>query len=310
MISNYYLNKNLNLFVMSNTIKYTLSILFCSLIALTSCKKEDKTFGELTTPDKPVIDVQVVGKTTAAPFGDSTGKIIVTITSANAINYKVNFGESATDSLGTKNVWSYSYSHTGLKSFVVTVTTTGKGGVASTSTSTSFSVYKKFTPSAELVTMLTNDASKTWKVDSTAYGHFGVGPANSFNAEWWNAPANDKAGLGIYDDEYTFTKIGNLFAHKTNNSIFGKKEFLTDFDPSLTGAGDFTLLGATAANYNDGFGYTGDATSESIVFFGKGHLGLYVGAHVFKILNRSATNMTLRYIGKDGNAWYVKIKAK
>ena len=76
---------------MSNNIKYTLSILFCSIMAITSCKKDDKTFGDLTSPDKPVIDVQVVGKTTAAPYGDSTGKIIVTVTSANAINYKVNF---------------------------------------------------------------------------------------------------------------------------------------------------------------------------------------------------------------------------
>ena len=39
-------------------------------------------------------------------------------------------------------------------------------------------------------------------------------------------------------------------------------------------------------------------------------MGLYVGAHVFKILSRTATNMTLRCIGKDGNAWYIKIKAK
>lgn len=294
---------------MSKNIKCIAGILCFLLITVSSCTKEDKTFGDLTAPSAPVIDVQVVGKTTAAPYGDSSGKVIITVTSSNAINYKVSFGDGGTDSLSTKNQFNYSYSHIGLKTLTVTVTTTGKGGISSTATSASFTVFRKFSPNADLVTMLTNDGSKTWKVDSVAAGNIGVGPINTFTSDWYNAAPNEKAGLGMYDDEFTFTKSTSTFTHKTNNSLFGKKEYLKDFDATLTGSGDFTLTGSTAATYSETFSYDGTSTTEYIVFGTKGHMGLYVGAHKYQILSRTASQMYLRCVGADGNAWYVKIKA-
>jgi hypothetical protein len=294
---------------MSKNIKCIAGILFSLLLTVSSCTKEDKTFGDLSAPTAPVIDVQVVGKTTAAPHGDSSGKVIVTITSTNAINYKVSFGEGGADSISTKNQFSHGYSHIGLKTLNVTVTTTGKGGIGSTTTSAAFTVYRKFTPNADLVTMLTNDASKTWKVDSAAPGNIGVGPIATFTSDWYNAAPNEKVGLGMYDDEFTFTKGTTTFTHKTNNSLFGHKENLKDFDGTLTGTGDYTLLGSTAATYSETFSYDGTSTTEFIVLGAKGHMGLYVGGHKYQILSRSATNMYLRCVGTDGNAWYVKIKA-
>lgn len=294
---------------MSKNIKCITGILFSLLLTVSSCTKEDKTFGDLSAPTAPVIDVQVVGKTTAAPHGDSSGKVIVTITSTNAINYKVSFGEGGADSISTKNQFSHSYGHIGLKTLNVTVTTTSKGGIASTTTSAAFTVYRKFSPNADLVTMLTNDASKTWKVDSAAAGNIGVGPIATFTSDWYNAAPNEKAGLGMYDDEFTFTKGTTTFTHKTNNDLFGKKENLKDFDATLTGTGDYTLIGSKAATYTETFSYDGTSTTEYIVFGAKGHMGLYVGGHRYQILSRSATQMYLRCVGTDGNAWYVKIKA-
>jgi hypothetical protein len=294
---------------MLQNIKYISGILFALLLTVSSCTKEDKTFGDLTAPSAPIIDVLVVGKTATAPYGDSSGKVIVTVTSSNAINYKVSFGDGGSDSLSTKSQFSYSYGHIGLKSLVVTVTTTGKGGIASTTSSTAFNVYRKFTPNPDLVTMLTNDASKTWKVDSAAAGNIGVGPITTFTSDWYNAGPNEKAGLGMYDDEFTFTKATNTFTHKTNNSLFGHKENLKDFDATLTGTGDYTLTGTTAATYSEVFSYDGTGTTEYIVLGAKGHMGLYVGGHKFQILSRTATQMYLRCVGTDGNAWYVKIKA-
>ncbi|MDI9366226.1 MAG: hypothetical protein QM541_14815 [Flavobacterium sp.] len=293
---------------MSKNIKCISGIVFSLLLTLSSCTKQDKTFGDLTAPSAPVIDVQVVGKTTAAPYGDSSGKVIITITSTNAINYKVSFGDG-TDTLGTKNQFSYGYSHIGLKTLNVTVTTTGKGGIASTTTSAAFTLFRKFTPNAELVTMLTNNGSKTWKVDSASPGNIGVGPINTFTSDWYNAAPNEKAGVGMYDDEFIFTKNTSTFTHKTNNSLFGHKENLKDFDGTLTGTGDYTLLGSTAATYSETFSYDGTGTTEYIVFGAKGHMGLYVGGHKYQILSRTATQMYLRCVGTDGNAWYVRIKA-
>lgn len=296
---------------MFNTIKNISGILFCLLVTVSSCTKEDKTFGDLTAPSTPVIDVQVVGKTATAPYGDSTGKIIINITSTNAINYKVSFGDGFSDSLSTKNTWSYTYGHVFLKSYTVTVTATGKGGTASVSSSATFSVYRKYNPNPELVTMLTGDASKTWMVDSAAAGNIGVGPLSSSVASYYEAGPNEKAGVGLYDDEFTFTKSSTTFSHKTNNSLFGKKNNLKDFDPTLgAGNGDYTLNGPTAATYTEAYSYDGTGAIEYIVFGQKGHMGLYVGGHKYQVLSRTSNNMYLRYVGTDGNAWYVKIKAK
>ena len=290
-------------------IKSIFVIFFAILFGFYSCKKEDKTFGELTSPSKPVIDVQVAGKTGANPEGDGTGKVTVSVTSSNAINYKFDFGDGSTPVTSTVNTTEHIYSHIGSKTVTIAVIASGKAGISSTA-NTTFTIRKDYVPTAELVTMLTNDAAKTWKVDSAQAGNIGVGPASSRTPEWYTAAPNEKAGLGLYDDEFTFTKVGNVFAHKTNNSIFGKKEFLTDFDPSLTGAGDFTLTGTPAANYTEQYAYDGVGGSEFIIFTMKGHMGLYVGSHKYEVLTKTASQIWLRCIGNDGNAWYVKIKAK
>lgn len=293
---------------MLRSITHATATFVAVLVFLAGCKKEDKTFGDLTPPARPAITVDIIGRTATDTAGDGSGKIVVTVQSSNAINYKVDFGDGTTSSVSSNNSFEHTYSFIGLQGFTITAIATGVAGLSSTS-ATVITIRKNYNPPAELVTMLTNDNSKTWMVDSVAYGHFGVGPASSYYSDWWNAGPNDKAGLGIYDDEYTFTKTGNSFTHTTNNSIFGKKEFLTDFDPTLTGTGDYTLIGPAAANYSETFNYDGGPNTEFIVFQTKGHMGLYVGAHRFQILERSATKMWFRCLGQDGNSWYVRIKA-
>ncbi len=293
---------------MRTNIKLIYIFTILSLIGLSSCKKEDKTLGELTTPDKPAIDVQIAGKSATAPYGDGTGLVTVTTTSANAINYKIDFGDGAIPIVSTINTQQHTYAHLGVKSITITAIASGKAGITSTNTVV-VQILKNYQPSADLVTMLTNDGTKKWRVDSAQAGNIGVGPLSSFYPDYYTAGPNEKAGLGLYDDEFTFSKTGNIFSHKTNGSIFGKKEFLIDFDPTLTGSGDYTLTNATAANYTEGFSYDGVGTTEYIVFATKGHMGIYMGAHKFQVITKSATQMFLRCLGRDGLAWYVKIKA-
>lgn len=290
-------------------IKYCFYSIIASIVVLAGCKKEDKTFGELLSPSKPAIDVKIAGKTPASPEGDGSGKVTVTINSTNAINYKVDFGDGSTPATGTVTTFEHVYSHIGSKTITLNVIASGKAGISSTASIT-FTIKKDYIPSADLVTMLTNNSSKTWMVDSAQAGNIGVGPATSRTPEWYAAAPNEKAGVGLYDDEYTFSTAGNVFTHKTNGSIFGKKEFLTDFDSGLSGAGDFTLTGSAAANYTEQFSYDGVGPAEYIIFSMKGHMGLYIGSHKYEVLTKSATQMWLRCIGQDGNAWYVKIKAK
>jgi hypothetical protein len=151
-------------------------------------------------------------------------------------------------------------------------------------------------------------------IDSVELGHVGVGAISLFIPNFYPGPPEDKKGVGLYDDEFTFTKGTGSFTHKTNNSLFGKQENLKDFDATLAGTGDYTLLGSKAATYTEPFSYdgtgSGASATEFILFGAKGHMGIYTGGHKYQVLTKSATQMSLRYIGTDGNAWYVKIKAK
>jgi hypothetical protein len=292
---------------MKNILNKLSVLLLCILLAAGACNKDDHQFGDMVAPTKPVLALTVNGKNDAHPDGDGSGTINLNIQSENGINYKVDFGDGEPPKVSTTNEFTYQYKHTGVKKFTVTVIVLGKGGISSTN-SEEVSVYREFEPNPELVTMLTNNSSKKWRVDKDAPGHLGVSDVSAFTPDWWGAGPNEKAGLGIYDDVYTFTAQGNVFEHTTNNDLFGKMEYLKDFDPALSGTGDYTLSGPTAAGYSTTFTYDGNATDEFIVFSGKGHLGMYLGTHKFQVLERTATHMTLRCV-QDPGAWYVKIVA-
>ncbi|MRG44976.1 hypothetical protein GFS24_07615 [Chitinophaga sp. SYP-B3965] len=277
------------------------------LLVFSSCKKADRKFGPLVTPSKPELTVTVIGKDATHPTGDGSGTVKVVATSTNAINYKVDFGDGLPALLTTNNEWTYKFSHTGTKKLTITVIASGKAGISS-SNSTEIEIFRAFVPNPALVTMLTNNGTKKWRVDKDAGGHLGVSDAAVNIPAWWSAGPNEKAGLGIYDDEYTFSVTGNTFSHKTNNDMFGQKQYFKDFDPTLTGEGDFTLTGTKAADYTESFGYDGSPTTEIITFANKGHMGMYFGVHRYQVLERSATKMTLRCLQAPG-AWYVKIIA-
>src|SRR5690606_17387155 len=65
---------------------------------------------------------------------------------------------------------------------------------------------------------------KTWIIDATRPGHFGVGPNPSDPdagdyPNWYAAAANEKAGSGMYDDEFTFILADFAFEQETNGDI-------------------------------------------------------------------------------------------
>jgi hypothetical protein len=290
-------------------IKLFTRLLLAALVVMSGCKKEDYSLGDITPPAKPNVNIAIAGQDATHPNGDGKGNIAVSITAPGAINYRVDFGDGKKPVTSTVHEFPYQYSHTGIKKLTVIVTAFGKAGGSSTY-SQEITVYREYEPDPTFVTMLTNNGTKKWRVDKDVPGHFGVSDANTMWPAWWAAGPNEKAGLGIYDDIYTFTATGNVFTHETHNDIFGSKEYLKDFDPALTGTGDYTLTGPTAGAYTETFGYDGDkaAKTEYITFSNRGHLGMYKGVHKYQVLERSDTQMSLRCL-QDPGAWYVKIVA-
>lgn len=290
-------------------IKY-LVFSIATMLALTSCTQENYEFGALTSPSDITIVADIVGKTTAKPFGDGSGKVNFTATGKNVLTYKfvINDSKSITSSNGKV---SFTYETLGTNKFFVTLVAYGPGGVSSTKT-VEVEVFVAYTPPAELVTMLTANSSRTWKIKSTAVGHFGVGPATSNNSDWWTASPNDKAGFECYDDRFIFKANGD-FQHITNGKTFGKLNAMAadlggdqGLTPDSNGEAIFSL-----ADYTDKWSLSAPGGQETLSFAGIGYHGFYVGgSHKYSILSRNENEMKLRTIGDDGNAWYVILVAE
>lgn len=291
------------------------------LFGFTSCQKQNYKLGPFSTPTSLQLTANIIGKTDTTPNGDGSGRVVFNVTAKDAATYKIDFGNGAGPSFVTSFPDTVTYAKVGTFKYGVTVTAYAVANAAPTvSTSDSVSVYYSFKPSAEFITMLTeNSASgKQWMVDSAAVENMGIGPDNDFTPDYYSAAPGDKSGAGLYTSVYTFTDQ-NEFVDSTHNTIFGRKEALAGIDPSLPGydlygnGTDYTLYYPT---YSVKFSYAQDPASASntgvIINFAKpGSVGYYVGTHEFEVLDITDTTMLLRTLRSDLNlAYYVKLKAK
>lgn len=281
-----------------------------TMLALTSCTQEEYEFGALTSPSDVTIVAELVGKTTANPNGDGSGKVNFTATGKNVLTYKFVFSDSQSETSPSGKA-SFTYETLGTNKFVVTVVAYGAGGVSSTKT-VEVEVFVAYTPPADLVTMLTADNTRTWRIKAEGVGHFGVGQPDLFTSNWWTADPDAKAGWECYDDRFIFNKNGD-FQHKTNGKTFGK---LTAMAADLGGdqgltpdSNDDTVF--DLPDYSDKWSLSEPGGQETLSFAGIGYHGYYVGGnHRYSILSRTDNEMKLRTIGADGNAWYVILIAE
>ena len=281
-----------------------------AMLALTSCTQEEYEFGALTSPSDITIVAELAGKTTAKPNGDGSGKVNFTVTGKNVLTYKFVFSDSQSKTSPSGKT-SFTYETLGTNKFVVTVVAYGAGGVSSTKT-VELEVFVAYTPPAELVTMLTANSSRTWRIKAEGPGHLGVGQPDLFTSNWWTAAVNDKADWECYDDRFVFKSNGD-FQHKTNGKTFGKLAAMAadlGGDQGLTPDGNGEAI-YTLADYSEKWSLSAPGGQETLALTGIGYHGFYVGGnHRYSILSRSANEMKLRTIGADGNAWYVILIAE
>jgi hypothetical protein len=291
-------------------IKYKFLAIFCLMIAFAGCQDEgdDYEFGDIIAPANIQITSEIVGADASNPNGDGSGVVNFTASADNAVSYKYVFNGVETVALSGK--LSISFSELGLNTYTVVVVASGTAGVSS-SMPIQVQVLSTYSPPADLLEKLHGSSSKEWRIKSESSGHFGLGPVGgSVSAEWYGAGPNEKDGLGIYDDRFTFN-IDGTFSHVTNGTIFGRDPHMpNDLGPNTTG----NVNGADIENYPYGdyaesWSITAPGGVETINLTGLAFMGYYTGGnHKYEIFNRDNPNeMVLRTTdaASDFDWWFI-----
>ncbi len=289
-----------------NILKIT-TIIF-TLFIINSCEENNEEFGDILTPSNIEIIADIVGKDATNPNGDGSGVVHISATADNALSYKFVYnGSESTEITGKKT---YSFSSLGVNTYTVTVIAFGTGGVSSSKT-IQVEVLALYTAPDDLKTKLygfdpsnaSAITSKTWRIKSESDSHFGLGPVDGTTfAEFFSAPANDKNGVGMYDDRLTFKSDGT-FEHTTGGTIFGRNGLIDEL--STSGGSGGTIDNADVLNYmfNDyieSWTLTAPQGVETLTLSGVGFIGYYVANHTYQIVDRQQTNELVLKI-TDGN---------
>lgn len=306
---------------MKSKIIFGIGAVVTLLLVLVGCNTEDYSLGDLAAPSNVVVNTEIVGQDEANPNGDGSGDVKISIDADGALAYKIDFGTTSSVNLVPFNgEITKKFTTNGTNDYRLTVVVYGAGGSATTVTK-DITVYSVFTPDPQLVTDLIGDGSKTWVVDKSVAGHFGVGPWDdaSHEPEWWSAGVDEKVGCCncFYTATFTFKKEGEDYILDVNapDGAFTKTGDLTTL-PGIPDAGD-------EACYD---GYSGGTSAFSLVPSSTGVEASYstktsielAGTDTFigygavqkeyEILEIAEDYLYLRVHGTEtGNAWYIRL---
>jgi hypothetical protein len=303
---------------MKNIVNQFKLFAFVALLMLAGCKKEEYSFGDLKTPSGLVLTTAIQGATNAAPTGDGSGNVSITLAAADVISFKIDFGdgESKIVSPGTHL---HKYSMPGTYDYTITVNAIGTGGTISTLTK-KIKVMTLFDIPADIMSNLTGGTSKIWIVDKDAPSHFGVGPGPSSGANetfwpsWYAAGPNGRTPAE-YDDEITLTKAGaNSISMVLDNKgqTFIVPDYKAYYGLSAGELQNFDATGTKVLAFSAATSNTTSTISTRIQFTVPGHglLSWGLGTKTYEIMEITSSTMSVRSIGVDGNAWYQKFKVK
>lgn len=296
------------------TIKRSFITLFLMAVAFSSCKKAEYSIGDIIAPSGLVLNTVVVGTDAANPFGNGTGKVDITVTAANALTYKIDFGDGTAPQMVPTGVIQYRYGVPGTTEYNITVNAIGTAGVTSTVTK-KVKVFVNFQIPAAILQNLTNGSSKVWQTDRNAPGHFGVGPNNEFSPIWYSATPNSREAC-VYDDDITFSKDANdnVKMSVDNKGASFSIGAATAFYGFAGGDGCYAINtgGLKSLIFMNATSGSTPAQSTGIQFTvpGNGIVNFGTGGTTYEILSVTDTQIHLRNIGADGNSWYQKLIKK
>ena len=255
------------------------------------------------------VNVDIVGVDDLNPYGDGSGVVNFAATANNAISYEfIINGESA--GITTGGILQRTFYTVGVNNYDIVVVANGTAGSAS-SIALSIEVLATYEPPADLVAALTGGGSKTWRVQSEAQNHFGLGPPGGLiSCEWYGAGPEEKTGTGSYDDRWIISSDRSII-HVTNGTIFGRTaQVHADLGDNGTGATDGAdILNYEYADYTENWVIT-DPGQVSINLTGNAFFTYYTGgSHVYEIWDYNENELYLKTIDGAGEFtwWFVLI---
>lgn len=298
---------------MINKIKLLILLFLSTGLFFTACKKTEYSLGDLKAPAGLTLTTAITGADATNPNGNGSGSVVITTTATNAITYNIDFGDGKTQ-LVPSGVITYKYANPGTYDYTVTVNAIGTAGIIST-TSKKIKVFVAFEIPAAILQSLTNGSSQIWITDKNAPGHFGVGQGDLFFPNYYAATPNSREACA-YDDEITFSQDANknVFMLIDNKGASFSIGAATAFYGFSGGDGCYAINtgGNRKLAFMDATSSSTAAVSTRIQFVvpGNGIINFGTGGITYEILSITSTQISLRNIGSDGNAWYQKLKIK
>ena len=276
------------------------SISILLAIVISACRKENPQLG---SPPKETDAVF-----TYAPSDTNNNVIIFTATNPDIINMW-DFGNGLT---GEGTVVSSIYPNAG--NYTVNLSVFNSGG---SKTSSQEIIIEQTDPGLldnPIYTMLTGGINgpgfKSWYIDSTTAGHFGVGPdpvsALGYTPEWWSAPEMAKPGCGMYDDRFVFYLNDYRFDMITNGDVYVHNTIADQYPGSFENLADFT------APYNNQLNESWsviEGSDTTLTVSGNSFIGFGTGVNTYKIIELTENSMYLAFGHHTGELmWYLRLK--
>ena len=269
-------------------------------IVISACRKENPQLG---SPPKETDAVF-----TYAPSDTNNNVIIFTATNPDIINMW-DFGNGLT---GEGTVVSSIYPNAG--NYTVNLSVFNSGG---SKTSSQEIIIEQTDPGLldnPIYTMLTGGINgpgfKSWYIDSTTAGHFGVGPdpvsALGYTPEWWSAPEMAKPGCGMYDDRFVFYLNEYRFDMITNGDVYVHNTIADQYPGSFENLADFT------APYDNQISESWnviEGSDTTLTVSGNSFIGFGTGVNTYKIIELTENSMYLAFGHHTGELmWYLRLK--
>ena len=283
---------------------YFIIALFLGIFIACSGDSDGDDTDQALAPRNLQVSTEIKGADGQNPAGDGSGEVTFQATAENAVRYTIRY--DGKESVMTNGSYTMVFDDPGTNTYDVEVKAFNSAN-ASISKAVSVQVLREYEIPEALLTFLTGDDKKEWRIKNETPGHLGVGPKDSRFPEFYEAQPLEKFLTSMYDDVFIL-EADQDFTHDTKSFVFGKAEPLTDDFGSIpdTPNGDDEYENYPLEAYSGTWSYSESNGRPRIHMSDNGFFGFYVGGdHVFEIMNQTETTMTLKTVGFDDNGWFV-----